>query len=655
MRPFCFLAGSVVAASLIGGAAAFCQPLPLAVYELERQSVRPVAVASTSDWDARWYEVRLRIFPTEQKIRGEVRIRLASRRAGIQRLRLDLVALDAEFVYVDGEQVPFSRRPGYLEVALPEPISAGDSILVRVAYQGRPGNDGFGGFFFTPKAIYTIGEGIYTYPPSMTRTWLSCRDHPSDKALFELWASVPAPLVVASNGVLVERFGGDTLTFHWRSAFPMATYLFALAAGEYDTLLQRAVFASGDTLPIVNYVYPARKEAARRDFENVPRALELFSQLFGPYPFERYGAVIAPCRGAMEHQTLSTISDALVDGSRRYETVFVHELAHQWWGDLVTLQDWPDLWLNEGFASYGEVLFAEHRYGEAAKRSMLDYFARKYFAEEARLGAFAVYNPPARYMWGATVYHKGAWILHMLRFVVGDSAFFRLLRSYRDRYAYGNASTRDFQAVAEEVAGVDLDWFFDEWLYRAGHPVLLVDWEQTSPERVELVIEQVQYGAPAFEMPVVVEMAGANWSQRDTVRLTSCRDRFLLSIRDGPATVDSLVVDPDGNLLAEIRTSVGSSPEEFALEGPFPNPARLRTIFRIRWGRRPPSELSLSIYDVLGRRVRTLLERSFYGNSLEVMWDGRDDRGEPVPGGVYVAVLRSGGKVRTQKIVWLPR
>jgi aminopeptidase N len=640
-------------AFLASGAAA--QPPFVPVYELEVRPKLGTAQFRARGWDAIQYQLWLDIRPESREIWGRLALSVSCRQAGADSLELDLLELTVDSVFVDGDAASFRRPPRRLDVHFPRPRMIGDTVSLVIYYHGRPVNDGFGGFFFTPRSVFTIGEGIYSYPPSMTRSWLPCLDHPADKALFELQARVPSSWIVASNGSPVAPTEQDSASHVWRSRHPMATYLFALAAGEYDTLRQDVIFCSGDTLPVVNYVYPEKKEGARRDYRNVPQALLLFSQWFGRYPFEKYGTVMAPCRGAMEHQTLTTLSDALVEGTQRYELVFIHELAHQWWGDLVTLSDWPDIWLNEGFASYCEALFVEHFYGKAALRSLLSTFASRYFAEEKRLGAFPVYNPPADRMWGATVYQKGAWVLHMLRFLLGDSTFFDALRTYRDTFAFGNATTRDFQAVVEQVSSQCLEWFFDQWLYRAGHPVLEASWIQRSPDVVELRLDQVQKGT-LYTLPVEVEIAGDRWAQRDTVWLSSRTDTFAIRIRcqTDAAKVESLRVDPDAWLLREVRYVPVLLPGEFILELPFPNPMRTQTALRFRWGRSAPSRAALEIVDLRGRRVRTLFDALYYGPGEALVWDRRDDGGQPVPCGVYLAVLRAGDRRQVRKLVVLP-
>ncbi|MDZ7372393.1 MAG: M1 family aminopeptidase [candidate division KSB1 bacterium] len=632
------------------------QTAPLAVYELERRPVRTEFEQPAFSWDVLRYVLRLAVDRDQEQIHGDLQLTAVCRDAGTPSLRLDLVALRADSALVDDVQVGIRQGSRQLEIALPRAASAGDTVRVRIFYHGRPTNDGFGGFFFSPKAVFTVGEGIYSYPPSMTHTWVACQDHPSDKALFELIATVPAPWTVASNGLLAQTFVRDQLaTYHWRSRYPMAPYLFALAASLYDTLRQDLILATGDTLPIVHFVYPEAKEAARKDFQNLPLALTVFARLFGPYPFEKYGSAMVPCRGAMEHQTLTTLSDALVDGSRRYERVFVHELAHQWWGDLVTLQEWADLWLNEGFASYAEVLFVESLYGRPAAQSILREFASRYFAEEKRLGPFAVYNPPAAYMWGATVYDKGAWVLHMLRFLVGDSAFFRILQRYRERFAFGNAATRDFQAVAEEVSGLPLDSFFDQWLYRSGHPILAVTWWQKMPGQLTVEITQLQDG-PLFALPVEIETRGKDWRQRDTLWTRSVSDTFALRLRVPLANswAESLEVDPDNWLLKELRVVPLPGQEALRLNPAFPNPMRSTTTVSFQYGRNAPGHISLAICNVRGQRIRTLFEGWYYGGGETFTWDRGDDEGQAVPSGLYLVVFRCGNLIRSQKLVVLP-
>ena len=638
--------------ALLAGSAR-AQLKPVRVFEVEQHRLPPQPGSSLlSPWDARRYTVTLKLLPSEKQLAGKAEITVANVSSEpLSELRLDLLALQVDSVFAGSNPVSFERTSRQVRLALPEPVAPGDSVDLAVHYHGQPTNDGFGGFFFTPEAAYTIGEGIHTDPPSMTRTWIPSLDHPSDKALFTLTASVPAPWTLASNGLLVSQSGVDTVTYTWRSRYPMATYLFALAAADYDTFRQDVVLAPGDTVPVVNYVYPNRRKAAQFDYAVVPQALRFFSERFGRYPFEKYGTALAPCRGAMEHQTLTTISDALVNGSGRWQLVFVHELAHQWWGDLVTLASWEDIWLNEGFATYCEALFEEHAFGRESMVQLLDRYATDYFAAEGKRGAFPIHAP--EYMWGPTVYYKGAWVLHMLRFVVGDSAFWRGLRTYRQRYQFGNASIRDFESVIEDVSGLDLKWFFDEWLYMPGHPLLGLDWNVGRSGHVNLTVRQEQTAGPLFRMPVEVELVGnGGRAELDTIWIQALTDTFTLRTR--LEKVQDVVLDPNHWLLKELRNPRAFQPRRLELATPYPNPARNTVRIRFWSGKTPPGRVRLRIVDVRGRTVKTLLDRPYYGSGAATTWHLLDERGVRVAPGVYFIVLEFGGHRAIKKITVLP-
>lgn len=647
--------GKAVATLLLSTtpAVAHAQRPPVPVFEIERHPAIPqTSLSQSRTWNALSYKVWLQVLPSEEQIRGRVDI-LARNRSGQPQssLRFDLLTLSVDSVLADSLPADFQRPPRFVEVSLPTPVDPGETTGVTIYYHGTPVNDGFGGFFFTPQVTYTIGEGIHSNPPSMTRTWVPSFDRPDDKALFELTASVPAPWTVASNGLLTEQSGSDTLTFRWRSRFPMATYLFAFASADYDTFRQDVVLAPGDTVPVVNYVYPDRMTAARFDYSVVPDALRFFSQRFGRYPFEKYGTALTPCQGAMEHQTLTTISDALVDGTGRWQLVFVHELAHQWWGDLVTLRSWEDIWLNEGFATYCEALFEEHTFGRKSMQRLLDRYASDYFAVLGKRGAFPIHAPD--YMWGPTVYYKGAWVLHMLRFVVGDSVFWQSLRTYRQRYAFGNATIRAFESVVEETYGSDLRWFFDEWLYMPGHPVLALEWHESDPGVVCLTIRQEQAVGPLFRMPLEVGLTGLHGETHlDTVWIQSQTDTFRLQTHLDQ--VRRVILDPNGWLLKQLRFGRSPKPNDFVLNPPYPNPARQEVHLTFRLGKSPPTLVQLRVVDVQGRTVKTLLDRLYYGPGATLTWHTEDARGIGVAPGVYFAVLECGGRRAVRKFTLLP-
>lgn len=289
-------------------------------------------------------------------------------------------------------------------------------------------------------------------------------DHPLDKATYTFRVTVPEPFEVAANGVLVETIANDgTNTFRFEMRDPMASYLATINVDEFDVETAEAV----NGIPIRNYYAAGLPEDIRKPFARQDEMLSYFSELFGPYPFEIYGSLVLGTEvgTALENQTLSVYGLDMIaptyTGSS--ESVIAHELAHQWFGDSVSVADWSDIWLNEGFATYAEALWVENRDGRAALDSWVK--SRYLGLVQMREIASPPGKPPARNLFNGGVYIWGGLTLHALRLEVGDEVFFDILRTYHARYQYGNATTSDFIAVAEETSGLDLKSFFDNWLY----------------------------------------------------------------------------------------------------------------------------------------------------------------------------------------------
>ncbi len=593
-------------------------------------------------------------------LQGECRISLRiTASLPKNRLYFNLQDLQVDSALVGETRLPFFVRNSYLILLLSDGISAADTFSVRIFYHGFPTNDGFGGYFSSPKIVYTVGEGLFTQPPSMTHRWLPCVDRPDDKATLAMHVRVPQGISVGSNGVQQKAVPlGDALQeVGWREDFPIATYLFSIGAARFVRFKQIYVTTKGDSIPIEYFIFPEDSLIARADVQNLPDMLEFFSEKFGPYPFKKYGMLEAPMQGAMEHQTLTTISDRLITGDRRYEGVVAHELAHQWWGDCVTLSDWGEIWLNEGFATYSDALYTEHAYGEKAFRKKMHQFAFLYFREDEQVGRFPIVNP--RKMWGHTVYEKGAWVLHMLRGVVGDARFFEILRGYRRAHAYKNATIADFQSVAETVYGSALDWFFHEWLFEAGYPTYTFQWESRplpdGPVSVRVQIRQIQTLAPLFKMPVTLrfEFADSTTDRVIWVEHAETDRRFTFEV--GPQQVK---FDPDGFVLKKlINYSETVTQAVFGLQPPFPNPFRPASTaegVKIFFWSRPSGEpIELEIFDSRGRRVRRLLGGKRPPGVGRIVWDGRNNRGRLVAGGLYFCSLRQGDQRSVKKILVL--
>ncbi len=402
-------------------------------------------------------------------------------------------------IEVGGTPTPWTTDGDELRVTV-----AGDTATVDVRWTWSGPSDPSGGLQWG-NVTYSFHE------PEAARKWLVLHDVPSDKFTLHWRVEADADEVVAANGVLagVNPAAGGFQTWVYDFEAPIASYLVAVHVAPYI----RMEDLRGE-VPVYAWVLPGTEDDARATFDTTPEMITFFSERFGPYAWPSYGNAVAPFGGAMEHTTVTTFSADLV-GDPFGELVNAHELAHHWWGDDVTLQDWPDIWLNEGFASYAEALWYEHAYGQEGLTEYARYYVDSYDRWNAYEGVFPLYDP--QYLWGGTVYDKGAMVVHMLRHVVGDEVFFEILRTWEATHRFGNASTADFTSLASEVAGEDLAWFFDPWLYTAGEPTWEAGWAAREVPGGWALDLHVGQDRGEFRMPADVRVTLDDGSTRDVV------------------------------------------------------------------------------------------------------------------------------------------
>ena len=366
---------------------------------------------------------------------------------------LDMRGLEIIETRVSGRPAAHTRSGNELTIAPDAPIRNGASFMVEVVFEGQPTPDeipGIGyqaGWIRYPTGIYAVGE------PWGSSTWFPVNEHPSDKASYTFVVTVPNPYEVAARGELVSVVDdGAASTYTWEARDELASYLTAVAISRFDEVTTEGP----EGTPIVDLIEETVGEPVRRYLKKTPDMLRFFSDTFGEYPFESFGSIVidAPFL-ALETQTRPVYGSDIVEGFG--ERVVAHELAHQWFGNLVTPATWEDLWLNEGFATYAEWLWDDHESDGGA----FDVFWEVLWM--ADLGPPG--KPQSEAPFEASVYIRGAMTLHALRGEIGDEAFFLTLREYLSRHARGNASTSDFVEVAEEVSGQNLDELFDAWLY----------------------------------------------------------------------------------------------------------------------------------------------------------------------------------------------
>ncbi len=421
---------------------------------------------SLTGFDVQKYEITLSINHQTHQINGNV-LATVMAEEHLTTLPYNLIGLSVSSVLVNGSPANYTHTGGIINISLN--IPAGQSFTTQVFYSGVPQLSGAPyniGMIFSANTVFTISD------PDAARYWWPCYDHPWDKAIVDLHITLRSDWKVAANGIrtsIVDN-GDGTNTTHWIGQHPMTTYLACITAGPYVEINQSA----GD-LPIQSFVMQNQYNNALVDFAHLPDMIGYFNQIFGPYPFEKYGqaAVSMSTYGAMEHQTMTTLGNYIITGTGAYELVIAHELAHQWYGNAVSFLTFADVWLSEGFATYSEHLWTDKMLGWAsAVAYVASSYHQYYLSWENPSNPHTIYDPSFNNYFAPPSYEKAASVLHMLRLKIGDTAFFQLLQDWFSTYCHGNVVTAEFEALAESISGQDLTQFFQQWIYGSGIPSL---------------------------------------------------------------------------------------------------------------------------------------------------------------------------------------
>ncbi len=597
------------------------------------------------------YELHINVLRATTTLEGTALLTFESTKAGLTGAQLDLRALTVSAITQSGTPLAYTQSGDTLLVTLDSPAALGDTVTIEITYAGVPENEGsFGGFWFFPfpPTDFTMGVGLDTDPPSMGRYWFPGVDAPCDKATSELFIEIPGNKNAVANGVLVSTVT-DTVTgrktYQWREDHQIATYLMAFSVAKYSTIADTAN-------SLINYhVYRTDTALALPTFQNVHHMMDAFELLFGPYPYDTFSFVTTPL-GDMEHQTCVFHQAGLMTGDTTYDDILAHELCHMWFGNLVTYGDWRDVWLSEGFASYGEALFHEHLYGTANYHwYVASALMGPYLGNSGNL-TYPIYDPD--FKWGTVVYEKGGVVLHMLRRVMGDTAFFAAMNAYLDNHEYGNATTPDFQAVCDAAYGSSLDWFFNEWIYSGGHPVFDWSWESADlgggSYSVTVETRQVQAVGPIYTMPVDFRIETASGDTTVTGWVNSQSNSLSFTVEGEPTAV---LFDPDNWLLDQhslVPTTIPDAvPARFRLEANRPNPFNPVTLIPFEID--TETGVYLEIFSAGGRQVRSLLQgdRLPAGEHM-IQWDGTDFSGRAVSSGVYFYRIQAGDRSETRKM-----
>ncbi|HET6149769.1 MAG TPA: M1 family aminopeptidase [Polyangia bacterium] len=498
------------------------------------------------------------------RLTGVARLRLSVRRHQLTAFELDAVEMTIDQVTIDGTpQTAFDYDGEKLRVRLPRPAASGDELEVAVHYRCAPRR----GLYFMgpdaghperPRQCWTQGQD------DDSRYYWPCVDTPIEKASTEMICTAPAGNFVLSNGELRERVdlpGGRKVRWHYALDFPHPPYLVTLVCGPFVEIKDRARRTGVD---VYYFVPPGHEADGRRSFGRTPEMIDVFSEKIGiPYPHTRYSQIAVPdfIFGGMENTSATTLTDLVLLDERAaldqdVDGLVSHELAHQWWGDLVTCREWSEAWLNEGFATYFEYIWREHAKGRDEADVELLADAEGYLNEAGRYQRPVVcrqYEEPI-HIFDSHLYEKGGRVLHMLRNELGDELFWRALKHYAERHARGSVETRDLVRAIEDVSGRSVDEFFDRWIARPGHPELEASWDW-DPEREigVLHLEQKQAvspEAPLFRFTTRVRFEIDGVERDEPISVTGATHAFEFRLPSRPTQV---IFDPGDVVLKSLK------------------------------------------------------------------------------------------------------
>lgn len=496
--------------------------------------------------------------------------------ATIRHVELDAAELDIHRVTVAGEEIPFRHDGDRLRIGLERarPVmhdaDVDEPVVVDIEYSGHPRR---GLYFIAPDAGYPDKpRQVWSHgQESDARFWFPCFDAPHQKASSEMIVTLPSRFFALSNGVLVDdQISGDVRRLHWQLAMPHSCYLITLVVGELVAIEDR-----WRDVPVLYYASPGREHDVVRTLRRTPEMLEFFSRAFDtPYPYPSYAQVFVSDFhfDGMENASATTLSDefllterAALDGD--HEALVAHELAHQWFGNLVTCRDWGESWLQEGFATYAEYLWREHRDGRDAAALELDDWASEYFTEDRegyrRRVRTKVYDHTFA-MFDHHAYNKGGRVIHMLHRILGDDGFRRSIAAFLARHGAGRRNgsrgagvveTHDLIRAVESATGRALDWFFDQWIVQGtGYPELTIrhEWDADQGQAC-LWIEQVQQvtsDTPLFRLPARVRYRVGQRDEDRAIEITRQRERLIVALEEEPSQV---IFDPGKHLLAQVE------------------------------------------------------------------------------------------------------
>jgi aminopeptidase N len=528
-----------------------------------------------SNYDVKYHKLEISVDPAVRAIQQGCVTTYFTATSASNSVAFDLIdAMFVDSVKHNGVLVSHLHFNDIVTITLPSSIAIGQTDSVSVYYHGVPGNSGFGSFT-TDWQNDSIPVMTTLSEPYGARDWWPCKQTLNDKIdSIDVYVTCPERYEVGSNGLLISSIdNGLTKTYRWKHRYPIVTYLIAFACSDYAIYSDYA-YLHGDTIEILNYVYPQNLAVAQQQTPQTVRFMHLFDSLFTPYPFgsEKYGHAQWSWGGGMEHQTMSFM------GSFGFELVS-HELAHQWFGNRITCGSWRDIWLNEGFATYCTGIsyeFTEPQYWLPWKKLSHDNIIAatdgSVFCSDTTTSN-RIFN-------GRLSYRKAAFLLHMIRLRIGDDNFFTAIKNYLNDplIAYKFALTENLKYHFEEQSGIDLTEFFDDWYYGQGHPLYTLKWGQFPSSRliIELNQQPTHPSVDFFEGPLPVRLKSA--TNDTTIILEHTYNGQIFDLQPG-FPVDSVIVDPEILVIQQntvLKTEIDSDDGIVVYPNPIKNTAEVK-------------------------------------------------------------------------------
>lgn len=508
-----------------------------------------------SDFDVQHYILRVSFEHKNRKVIGDTTVQLKPLTTGFKTVELDAVDLNFSSVTLESENknLEFNVKNDKIFVTLDKEYSPDSVISLNFKYTANPKK----GVYFVDELtedgkiehsdqIWTQGE------PEEARHWFPAFDFPSDKATTEQYLTVKKDETAIGNGELLEEKdnGNGTKTVHYKMNVPHSTYLISFVIGKYTKISD-----TYNNIPLGYYVYPGKESIVPKAYGKTKEMMRIFEELTQiPFPYNKYDqTIVAKFNfGGMENITATTMADSEIFfanfefGRAGVEDLVSHELAHSWFGDLVTCDNWAELWLNEGFATFMEAAYREKMYGRADYIRKINGDAQQFLTDDAvNKNRHGLYNQLARpddSIFDSTTYQKGGAVIHTLRETIGDAAFWKAIGIYLNRHKFKNVQTPDLQKVMEEVSGKDLKWFFAQWVYGGGSPKIEVTQKyDLKTKTLKLFVKQNQkedgLTASAFILPMEIEIKTAKGTKLEKVEITKREQEFSFKTDNKPTSI----------------------------------------------------------------------------------------------------------------------